>query len=114
MSLNPSQLSFRLLLSCHRRKRGVRHPARGADSASLRIEGGTAITQQRKAPAPPDANGARSERLPDGRFPNAEPTPACGYRWRDAWPGNDLAVTHEAYSERLVRADTARLVEHRR
>lgn len=27
--------------------------------------------------------------------------PARGYKWRDAWPGNDLAVTHGAFSPRI-------------
>ena len=29
--------------------------------------------------------------------------PARGYKWRDAWPGNDLALRHGAHSERKVQ-----------
>lgn len=35
--------------------------------------------------------------------------PARGYKWRDAWPGNDLATKHGAHSERLVAPVAARL-----
>ncbi|MDA8046505.1 MAG: hypothetical protein M0Z30_14905 [Actinomycetota bacterium] len=28
--------------------------------------------------------------------------PARGYKWRDAWPGNDLALKHGAWSDRRV------------
>lgn len=36
--------------------------------------------------------------------------PPRGYSWRTAWPGNDLAVTHGARSERLINADAQELV----
>jgi hypothetical protein len=36
--------------------------------------------------------------------------PARGYRWRDAWPGNDLAVTHGAYSPAKIEPRAGELV----